>query len=117
MSMRLKKGAVPSQFPWKQPATPTAQSRIDRAQKRKRDQESRDMPDIFIPDDYALGAEMETETDETTTDVARETKLQPSMDTSTQTETVVVTDNMSQTPDIAPFALESFAKDKAGIHF
>ena len=117
MFNRLKKGAIPSQFPWTQPATPTAQKRIERAQKRKRDHESRNMPDIFSPDNYVIGAEIETETSEERTDVKCETTSQSNMDISTQTEIIDVRDNISQTPEIAPFALESFANDNAAIHF
>ena len=107
---RLCQGAVPSQFPWKQPDTPTAQSRKQRAQKRQKDMESKDLPGIFVPDDYVIGAEEETSTIET-----QETSVNANADT--QTEAVSTNEACSQTISRPPYSLDAFASDNAGIHF
>ena len=64
---RLNKRAVPSRFQWTNSPTETSHSRHDRALKRKRDNDSKDMPGIFVPDDFAIGAEIETNTSTRTT--------------------------------------------------
>ena len=113
MRQALKKDAIPSQFSWTQPPTPTQQSRNQRAQKRQRDQESKDLPGIFLPDDYSVGAEIET----VDTHATQEDTSLPTAEICTQTETTDTSDKFAQTDTRPPYSLDSFADDHEAVHF
>ena len=73
------------------------------------------MPDVFLPEDFAVGAETET----VISDVpeAMEETTSGTTEMYTQTETVVTNDIFSQTDTYRPYSLDSFANDNEAVYF
>ena len=73
------------------------------------------MPDVFLPEDFAVGAETETVISDAPE--AMEETSSGTTEMYTQTETVVTNDFFSQTDTYRPYSLDSFANDNEAVYF
>ena len=71
------------------------------------------MPGMFVPDDYVIGAEVETSTEP----IEAPDASSPTNEAYSQTEIVTRNEVSSQTANKPLYSLDAFASDNAAIHF